>query len=335
MQKPFPELTHLLLASDSGRNSFLTDSFLGGSASHLRILSLSGVTFPKLPRLLLSATHLISLYLDLNRNFHFSSEEMAATLPALTRLEMLEIEYPRFWTFSDANGLRPPPTRSVLPALTRFTFRGKGEDLNILVAQLDTPLLDRLSVTFFYPVHIHIYTTLANFIDQAPRFRENDEANIVLSDSTVTIKLTSQAIGHEGQIVSIKSTTISSLPYICSPSFSPLSTLERLCIYEIGHVDAITKLVIGDTHWLRPFTAVKNLYISRLLAPQIVYNLQELVGRGEILPILQNIFIEGLQLSRPIRELFLAGRQLYHGRSINVSHWDIQRPGAGQHPEGR
>jgi len=200
--------------------------------------------------------------------------------------------------------------------------------LKTIVAQLDTPLLNRLSVTFINPVQTHIYITqLAQFIGHAPRFRANDEANIVFFDSAVTVKLASRAIGNEGPVVSIQSTgSVSTLAHICTPSFSPLSTSERLYIYETGHVDAGWRNVMENTQWLeilRPFTAVKNLYISQLLAPQIMSNLQNLVGRGmvEVLPNLQNIFIEGLRLSRPVRELFVAARQL-SGHPINVSHWN-------------
>jgi hypothetical protein len=260
---------------------------------------------------------------------------MATALPALTRLEMLwlEVRSSQYRAFSDADGRRPPPsTRSVLPALTRFTFRGNGEDLKIFVAQLDTPLLNRLSVTFFDPAHIHMYTTqLAQFIGHAPRFSANDEANIVFFDRAVTVKLASRAIGPEGPAVSIQSTgSVSSLDHICTPSFPPLSTLERLYIYEIGHLDAERQWDIEKKiQWLeilRPFTAVKNLYISKLVAPIIVSKLQGLVGRGtvEVLPVLQNIFVEGLQQCRPLQELFVDARQP-SGHPINISLWNRQK----------
>ena len=240
---------------------------------------------------------------------------------------MLEIEFSPYWAFSDADGRHPPlSTRPVLPALTRFTFRGEGDHLNILMAHLDTPLLNRLSVTFLDSAHIHIYTTqLAQFIGHAPRFRAIEEASIFFSDNAITVKLASRAIGHEGPLYQSNPRGLFQLwPHI-APSFPPLFTLERLYISEIGDVDARLQQVINRTQWLeilRPFTAVKSLYISKLLAPQIMSDLQEFVGRGmvEVLPILQNIFIEGLQLSRPVQELFDAVRQ--SGRPINVSYWN-------------
>jgi hypothetical protein len=63
MQKPFPELTDLLLGiiEDDGPERILADSFLGGTAPRLQSLYLSNVTFPALPKLILSATHLVKL----------------------------------------------------------------------------------------------------------------------------------------------------------------------------------------------------------------------------------------------------------------------------------
>jgi hypothetical protein len=122
--------------------------------------------------------------------------------------------------------------------------------------------------------------------------------------------------------------SVSTLAHVCTPPFPPLPTLERLRIYEIEH-GYEWQGVIENTPWLeilRSFTAVKNLYISQPIAPQIVSNLQELVGGEviEVLPILQNLFIEGLQLSRPIQEgieQFVAAQQL-SGHPVNVSHWN-------------
>jgi hypothetical protein len=181
---------------------------------------LYGVTFSGFARLLLSATHLVSLYLNLAEDprvaGRVSPEAMVTVLPALTRLERLcfgSMFYPFGASFDVDDGRLSPSTRSVLPALTRLTFRGSGKDLMILVAQLDAPLLNRLSVTFFDT--IYFYTPqLARFIGHAPRFSANDEASIVVYDCAVTFKFASRAIGHEleGPIQSTES--VSTLAHI-------------------------------------------------------------------------------------------------------------------------
>src|SRR5229473_4131319 len=66
MQKPYPVLTDLRIwrrRGDDGAAPIVPESFLGGSAPPLRRLNLGGIPFPGLPKLLLSATHLVTLCL--------------------------------------------------------------------------------------------------------------------------------------------------------------------------------------------------------------------------------------------------------------------------------
>ena len=83
MQKPFPELTGLRLGG--GPRLILPDSFLGGSAPRLRVLSLSGVQLPGLPRLLLSASHLVTFHLKEYGNYGRVPRTVIAT--ALPRID--------------------------------------------------------------------------------------------------------------------------------------------------------------------------------------------------------------------------------------------------------
>jgi hypothetical protein len=62
MQESFPALTTLDLQS-RGEMASVADSFLGGSAQHLRYLRLLSIPFPALPKLLSSATDLVNLHL--------------------------------------------------------------------------------------------------------------------------------------------------------------------------------------------------------------------------------------------------------------------------------
>jgi hypothetical protein len=109
----------------------------------------------------------------------------------------------------------------------------------------------------------------------------------------------------------------------------PLSTVEALYIehqyWELAWKDD----AIENTLWsqlLLPFTAVKYLYLSKEFAPGIAAALQELVGARitDVLPSLQNIFIEGLESSGPLQESigrFVAAR-LLSDHPITVSAWD-------------
>ena len=86
-----------------------------------------------------------------------------------------------------------------------------------------------------------------------------------------------------------------------------------------------------NTLWLellRPFTTVTNLYLSEEFAPGIAAALLTLVGDRitEVLPSLQNIFVEGLRvepsgsLQENIWQFAVARR--YSGHSITISVWD-------------
>ena len=86
MQKPFPELTYLWLIS-LGAATVSPYSFLGGSAPRLQSLLLYGIPFPGLPKLLLSATHLVNLFLsNIPRSRYISPEEIVTALSTLTSL---------------------------------------------------------------------------------------------------------------------------------------------------------------------------------------------------------------------------------------------------------
>jgi len=71
---------------------------------------------------------------------------------------------------------------------------------------------------------------------------------------------------------------------------------------------------------------VEDLYLSKEFAPSLVAALQELIEGTitEVLPSLQNIFVERLGSSGPLHEnigRLVAARQL-SGHRITVSVWD-------------
>jgi hypothetical protein len=125
---------------------------------------------------------------------------------------------------------------------------------------------------------------------------------------------------------------LSSVVQICNSSLPHPSTVEVLYI-ERRYAGLVWKNdAIENTLWLElllPFTAVKNLYVSREFAPGIAAALQELVGSRitEVLPSLQNIFVE-LTRARssargPFRENIeqFAAARLHSGHPIAVSIW--------------
>jgi hypothetical protein len=335
MQVPFPELTHLDLY-DNGQTALpLSDSFLGGSAPRLRSLYLEAIPYPGLPKLLLSATHLTRLDLyDIPDSGYIPPEAMAACLSTLTSLKQLSLEFQFHPPLPDQESQRRPPSiRTSLPVLDYFWFRGGGEYLEVLVARIDAPQLRRLEITFFNDI-VFFTPQFTRFISHTPMFEAFNVARLGLRDSHASITLSSTSEDFDESLnVSVYCTELdwqlSFLEQVCSSFLPPLSTLQDL--YMSGRPwPQDWKDNIDYAQWLEllhSFSAVKNLYLSKELAPCVVPALQDLVGSRttEVFPNLQNIFLEGLNLTKPepvqegIRK-FVAARNVT-SHPITVSHW--------------
>jgi hypothetical protein len=334
MQVPFPELTDLYLLSDGLWEVVLPDSFLGGSAPRLQYLSLDGISFPGLPKLLLSATHLVRLHLrNIPHSGYISPDVMLTVLSILTNLGELSLVFQSPRSLPDRETRRPPPLApAVLSVLTYFEFKGDSEYLDDLVVHIDTPRLGQLVITFFNQI---VFDTpqLIQFIRRTPALKLFKKANVYFNDGDATVNLTS---GGGFLLIMILCRDldwqVSSAEQVCTSSLPPLSSLEDLYIRESTSPRVHGRDDIANSLWLEllhPFRAVKNLYLSEEFAPYIVPALQELDGSRatEVLPTLQNFFLEGLEPSgspSPVQEgiqRFVATRQVT-GDPIAVSSWD-------------
>ena len=335
MQVPFPALTRLLLNSLDRTMSVFPDSFLGRSAPRLQFLELKGIPFPGLPKLLLSATRLVNLHLkDIPHSGYFSPEAMVTALSTLTSLEKLSLEFesPR----SHPDRASPPPLiRSVLPALTYFSFKGVGEYLDDFVAHIDATQLRRLEMTFFNQI-VFDSPHFIQFINRIPTSKPFKKARVCFTRTTSSVSLLSQIAGYGKLEVQIRCIEldwqVSSMEQVCTSCLPPLSTLEDLYIYENPHSHPVWQDNIEDALWLellQPFATVKNLYLSGKFASRIMRALQELVGgrSTEVLPTLQNIYLEELQPSGAVQaciQQFVATRRAT-GHPIAVSRWDTSK----------
>ena len=331
MDVPFPELTNLELLSIDKMVQVLPDSFLGGSAPHLRQLNLYGIPFPGLPKLLLSTTHLVILRLsNIPHSGYLSPDTMVTALSTLNSLKILWLKFqsPRFCP----ERRPPPPRRFVLLALTEFQFKGASEYLEDLVARIGTPRLFTLSITLFNQI---IFDTpqFIQFISHTPTWEPLRKAHVSFEDGASSVIFSSQPSRYEYFEVKIPCNNldwqVSSLEQVFTSCLPHLSALEGLLIYSPGGWRPDWQDNIENTLWLElllPFTSVKNFYISEEFARRIVPALQELVEdrRLEVLPALENIFLEGLEASGPVEKgikPFVSMRQVI-GHPVAVTRWD-------------
>jgi hypothetical protein len=325
MQEPFPALAKVGLWSHDENTLVLPDSFLGGSP-RLRSLTLYRIPFPGLPKLLLSTHDLVKLHLSgIPRSGYISPEAMVTALSTLTSLEELELGFQSPRSQADRASRRPPPlTRVVLPALTTLTFKGDSEYLEDIVSRLEAPLLSYTNITFFNQL---LFDTplLRHFISRTATFRAAYQAHIACLTDTVLFSLYPRDRTEDGEVmlsISCKPLDwqISSLAQVCSTSFPPLPTMERLDISIKKDSDSLLEWQddMEDTQWLdllRPFTSVKDLDLSEDSVPLVAPTLRELSGERvtEVLPALETLFLEALRPSGPVKEAigkFTAARQL-------------------------
>jgi hypothetical protein len=341
MQVPFPELKCLELRSNDEiyeTGPVLPDSFLGASAPCLRFLRLSAIPFPGLPRLLLSTTHLVTLRLfNIPHSGYIPPEMMVAALSTLTSLRFFLLGFQSPLSCPDWASRRPPPlTRSVLPALTYFSFKGVSEYLDDIVARIDVPRIDQLFISFFNQI---LFDTphFIQFISRTPTFKAFKTARLFFGHDGARVELSSQIPGPRELTLSIPCREldwqISSLEQVSASCLPFLSTLEDLTFSERQYSHLHWPDNIENTLWLEllhPFTSVKNLYLSWQVSPRIMPALQELIGARttEVLPTLQNIFLEGLHPPGPVQECigqFVAARQVA-GHPIAISRWENPWP---------
>ena len=325
MPVSFPELTHLRLFSDGETVPVIPDSFLDGSAPLLRFFELDGIPFPGLPNLLLSATHLVTLYLsNIPHSGYISPESIVALLSVLSSLEWLSLVFQSPQSRPDHETRRPPSKLSVIPALHYFLFKGVIEYLEDLVTDIDTPQLGELYITFFNQIDFDT-PRLAQFINRTPKLWKHD-ATVQFNDnfaivglSPGTLRITVSCREPDWQL--------SSIEQVCNSSLHPLSTVEVLKIKHRCSELVWRNNAIENTLWLQlllPFTAVKTLYLCKEFTPGIAAAMQELIGDRitEVLPSLRYIFVEELAPSMQENIMQFIAARLLSDHPIAIYDWD-------------
>jgi hypothetical protein len=274
----------------------------------------------------LSATHLTDL--RLSHSGYISPEAIVSCFSTLTRLETLILEF----AYHESEHRRPPPpTRTLLPALTRLQFYGVKEYLEDLVRRIDAPQLDNLKISLFYKlIRVDDTAQLAQFINRTPKLKALNEAHVVFHRPGVIFTLRRVFENGPGISHEVVDFLLSSVAQVCTLSLSQASSaaVERLYIYD-NYEWWREDIQVKKYYWLellRPFTSVKSLYLSRVNVRRIAPALQALIEErvAGVLPALQTLFLEDLGLSGPVQKAigsFVSGRQ-FSGHPVAVSHWE-------------
>ncbi|KAH9956561.1 hypothetical protein BGW80DRAFT_1257641 [Lactifluus volemus] len=299
MRQPFPALTNFRLGFQEGSRQ-IPMLLLGESAPCLRSLFLSGVAFPTLPQLLLSCNHLSRLELQEIPNLgYISPEAMATGLSALPKLTSLEIE---FKTESTTTLRSLPLTRAILPALTEFRFRGVSEYLEDLLARIDVPQLEYLSVWFFQQ---EVFNT-RQVISHSRALGPFHCATVTFGQFSTHINLRQSEGKCPQNVLELgfierapgQQVSVSSIAQICTQLSPLLSSVTKLHIesIEASEGDDVGDLMDNPDLLLllfHQFAAVRTLHLSGQILPILVSFLGRLTGESVIgvLPELQNLYL--------------------------------------------
>ena len=332
MRRPFPALTNLIVQAEGKAAAAVPASFLGGSAPELRKLVLCRIPFLALPKLVVSATHLVDLeLLDIPDSGYFPPEAMATSLSGLTRLERFRISFESPGPHPGQKSRRPfPQTRTLLPVLTGLWFGGVPKYLEVLMAHIDAPLLNELYMSF------STFDTpqLTPFISRLPKSKAHNEANVVFFSQDVVIRLPRT---FEGAL---------ELEITCEEPEEPVSWMAQLCssslpqvlVSKVEHLYILrgelsygedSDFDIEDNGWLellRPFISVKRLYIQSKFEHNLTPVLRGLVGESmaEVLPALQTIFFQDSYGQGRFKQAIgpLVAERRLSGHPITVAYWD-------------
>jgi len=322
MQEPFPALKRLILLTRIWNGvPILPCEFLGRSAPCLRTIELDGIPFSSLPALLLSTNDLVRLQLlRIPQTGYISPEAMVAGLATLTRLEYLDIEFQSPASRPDRIRL-PPVTRTVLPALTMFEFRGVREYLEDFVARINTPRLFWISASCFNQLVDFEVPQLWQFIDHSEDLSQNTRCCLQFRHDRVSFGagptthiLESKSFEDFARCIDVNISCegidwqVSHIAQALNQT-AVLSNMLHLAIDFYGISPEPEDM--DDIEWLqllRPFSSIQTLFVSSNFARHISRALEDIavVMATEVLPALDMLCLEDQPVSSDHK--FIAAR---------------------------
>ena len=301
MSGHFPRLRDLSLVSTTTEmplSLVLPETF---RAPDLRRLALHDVGLPRGISLLSSMIALSTLSLTgIQSTYYLPPRHLVIQLQGLVHLEDLTIGFampiPLSW---DKGELLPAPIPPVtLPTLRRLAFRGVDVYLDNLVAQINTPLLERLSLTLIFDLSFTL-VNLTEFIYRTEGLRF-PVARVIFNKDGASINAgTYEELDMARLSLHINCKPldwqIDSATQICSTLGNVFSAVEELTIdLEVDGMPPDWKNPLDDMLWhelLLPFIGVKKLHIGSSITLELSQALQSVSGGlvMELLPELKEL----------------------------------------------
>ena len=299
MNKVFPRLEVLsLLSTTIGETNLMLPGTL--QAPGLRSLVLHGVGLPRGLTFLSSSITLSTISLThIGASCYFHPGQLLTQLQSLPHLEELSIGFaiPIPLPSSQGKLLSEPIPPVTLPALRQLTFRGVDIYLDNLVAQINTPLLERLNLTLLLDLAFTL-VNLAEFIHRTEGFGCLI-SRVIFNKDGVSIDTGGykRGIGKLGLHINCKPLDwqIYSATQVCSTLGKVFSIIEELTV-DLNKDGMLSGWgnTLDSFMWhelLLPFIDVKKLRIGTSLTLELSQALGSVAGRLvlELLPDLQDL----------------------------------------------
>ena len=340
MNKPFPRLEYLSLSStttDSEEMSLVIPELLQVP----RHLSLQGIGLANGLSSLSSTTALSTLSLTrIPESCYFPPAHLVTQLHGLPCLEELSIGFSLPIPLPSSEGELPsaPISPVTLPILSQFKFQGEDVYLDNVVAQINTPLLKRLSITLLFDLAFTL-VNLTKFIRRTELLGCHGlVAGVIFNKDGPTIHVScyeQPGIGELSLRVNCKPLDwqINSAAQVCSALGEVLSAVEKLALGLGLNVDGM------PTNWesrrdsmiwhelLLPFIGVKKLYIGPSLTLELSQSLESVAGELvlDLLPELEELEVQ-LEMghSKNVFSLFVETRESV-ARPVHLSVPSLQQ----------
>ncbi|KAH9067013.1 hypothetical protein EDB83DRAFT_2380510 [Lactarius deliciosus] len=269
--------------------------------------------------LLLSASDLVKLDLwDIPPTGYISPEAMVACLATLPRLVHLAIGFRSETSCPDR--IRPLPiTRTVIPALTSFRFVGASEYLEDLVAHIDGPQLNQITIDYLRLVGYQI-TQFSEFVNRSvgPKLTLYTSARVHFFSDSVSFIVSDRGSPEVFMLCGGVNWHVLDISRLLGHFRTPLSNVVHLHLgvgLEVNprYEDMVN---VDWLHLLRQFSTAQTLHLSRQPAEYVARALNvisvELVA--EVLPSLDLICLVGQLFRTSSMEKFvdklIAAREL-------------------------
>ena len=335
-QKPCQELESIRITveaapSTPGPSILVPNSFLGGSAPHLREIKLDGIAFPfpEIRQVLLSTNNLVELHLfNIPNDAYFSPHDLVTGLSTLVQLKRLTVDF-HSPPSSPPPSTTCPPQRTTLRSLMSLDFHGAREYLEGFVARIDLPAICKIAIRLFNDIFFNI-----------PQFRQfilclnalRSPARVIVKHSLDSVgvyfeggKLLSEgcslgtSCGQLGQQLSFVTQILGQLSSLLSSVHSlDIQSDDGLLIWEEE---------VDSTRWLelfQPFTHVTGVRVWERFVPGIVQALATEGMTAEVLPKLTSLHLDRYRRSLSVAKAakqFVAMRKL-SGRTISLNSDD-------------